>query len=496
MPYSSEAASLPGLFTTGGFDTFTVRMMFTRTATGIALSGEGGVEVVELSTNLGGAASARFFSVEGSGSDLHVSWRSALAKAVEAGFPLVNPVVGVPAHLTYQKSMFLPFRGRRKISQILLPELEGELPVSAEAAVADFVATESGKEGTRAIAIACELEKLEMILTVLPEGSDVSSFQTDMVGLSSAALFGGVKNGVGVYLRGDVALLTTLKAGRPAVFRKLRTTGDSLADVGQITAALVDTIGEDDEILLACGRLTEPLIASLARAGVRNVKVPDDWDIFLSKESPDLLEPGRFLPAIGLALKGVGAREAIPFDLCQGRLKPGGNTSQLKVPALRTAVLLGLVIVLSLGHLFAGYTSAKSRYDSYSLSLRSDFEDLFPGTKVVSELAQLEEKLVRLEQRTQLLAAYTDGGSNSLSVLGELSRVIPESLLLKVNDFSLDAKRLRLEGTLPSFDAVEKLKVAVESSQRFRDVKVLNARVGADSSKVSFRLQMEVIQDV
>ncbi len=77
-------------------------------------------------------------------------------------------------------------------------------------------------------------------------------------------------------------------------------------------------------------------------------------------------------------------------------------------------------------------------------------------------------------------------------MLGELSSIVPEGLALKINELSIDSERLRIEGTVPSFDAVEKIKVAMEGSSRFGDVKVQNARIGADASKVSFRMQMEV----
>jgi hypothetical protein len=43
-----------------------------------------------------------------------------------------------------------------------------------------------------------------------------------------------------------------------------------------------------------------------------------------------------------------------------------------------------------------------------------------------------------------------------------------------------------------SFDAVDRIKSILEESAVFDDVKVQNARIGADASKVSFRLQMEV----
>ena len=46
--------------------------------------------------------------------------------------------------------------------------------------------------------------------------------------------------------------------------------------------------------------------------------------------------------------------------------------------------------------------------------------------------------------------------------------------------------------TLSSFDAVDRIKAALDSESIFTEVQVQNARVGADINKVTFRVQMEV----
>jgi general secretion pathway protein L len=80
-----------------------------------------------------------------------------------------------------------------------------------------------------------------------------------------------------------------------------------------------------------------------------------------------------------------------------------------------------------------------------------------------------------------------------LSILAGLSAAIPDDVSLKLDELSYDSKKLRFEGSVSSFDAVDRIKAALESEPLFTDVQVQNARVGADLNKVTFRLQMEVL---
>lgn len=466
--------------------------MLIKTATGIDLAEDGSMRLVELEASLKGVALVKAGEFHGGSDDPVSSWKEAFDKASEAGYSFANSVVGIPAFLTFQKSLFLPFSSRRKVLQVLLSELEGEVPISTDEALADFIASESGKDGMQAIAVACRKDTVKEVLDILPESASILAMQTDLVGLASASMFGGISSGSVVHCGRDGIMIAGLSSGRPVTIRKKRYTGSGIDDVMMITDEIAGMVDAEDDILLACGELNEPVIASLAKENITGIRNPGEWEIFSDGDSGALDDPGRYLPSLGLALRGIGRREAPPFDLCQGTVRPASRLGELKTPVIRTCALFCLIVLLGIGNLVIGYTSAKSRYDKYSRSLRSEFVELFPGTKVVSELPQLQEKYTQLERRSNDLVAYSGSESGALAVLGDLSRTVSEGLAMKINELFIDSRNLRIEGTVPSFDAVEKIKVAMEGSSSFGEVKVQNARVGADASKVSFRMQLEV----
>jgi hypothetical protein len=80
----------------------------------------------------------------------------------------------------------------------------------------------------------------------------------------------------------------------------------------------------------------------------------------------------------------------------------------------------------------------------------------------------------------------------ALTVLARLSAAVPARIALKIDELSYDSKKLRLEGSVSSFDSVDRIKNALEDDPAFAEVQVQNARVGAEKNKVTFRLQMEV----
>jgi hypothetical protein len=73
-----------------------------------------------------------------------------------------------------------------------------------------------------------------------------------------------------------------------------------------------------------------------------------------------------------------------------------------------------------------------------------------------------------------------------------LSAAVPEDVPLKLDELSYDSKKLRLDGSVSSFDVVDRIKGALDSEPLFAEVQVQNAKVGANINKVTFRLQMEI----
>jgi len=464
--------------------------MMTKSSTGISLLQDGTIRVVELHASLQGVTLKRASTFEGEGESRNERWGSAFQMALQDGYTLERLVMGLPSADTFRRSLSFPFQGRRRISQVLLSELEGEIPVSPEQIVADFLISGSDRDGCHGIAIATRTETLKGVLDLLPSGTVPVAIQTESVGLATAAAFSGLNDGAVVLCEGSSCIGSGLDSGKAISLRRLKLSGDLKKDVDDIADLVTGLLDDKEDVVLACGGLLEPLLSALGAQRITRVKTPGELEIFRSAERALTGDPGPYLPALGLALRGLGRQESSTVDLRQGPFRAESPLGQMRRPAIRTAVIFGAVFLLGLGNLISGYTNAKAQFESYSGALEKSFVSLFPDTKIVSEVAQIQEKITSLERRTNDLAGFS--GAGALTVLSELSSAVPRDLDLKVDELSLDSGRLRLDGMVSSFDAVDRIKSILEESAVFDDVKVQNARVGADASKVSFRLQMEV----
>ncbi len=466
--------------------------MMTRISTGMSLAHDGTIRVVELNASLQGVALKRASTFEGEGEGSLERWGSAIQMALQDGYSLERLVIGLPSADTFRKSLSFPFQGRKRVSQVLLSELEGEIPVPPDKVVADFLVSGSDREGIRGIAIATRSETLKDVLDLLPPGTVPAAIQTEAVGLAGSAVFSGLSDGAVILCEGSSCVGSGLNSGKTVSLRRLELSGDPVNDVHEIADLITGLLDGNDEVILACGGLLEPLLSALGSEGITRVKTAGELEIFRGAERTLTGDAGPYLPALGLALKGLGRQEAPDVDLRQGQFRPDNPLGQMRKPAIRTAVILGAVFLLGLGNLVSGYTVAKAQYQSYAGALESSFKELFPDSVLQkgAAIAQIQERITALERRTQDLAGFSEAGA--LTVLAELSRSAPGDLGLEVDELSLDSGRLRIDGTVSSFDAVDRIKSVLEESPVFADVKVQNARVGADASRVSFRVQMEV----
>ncbi len=117
---------------------------------------------------------------------------------------------------------------------------------------------------------------------------------------------------------------------------------------------------------------------------------------------------------------------------------------------------------------------------------------MFPGSRHQpgQEAGHIKGELDDLKRKMATLSGLE--GRGALLVLAVLSAAVPEDVTLKLDELSYDSKKLRFEGSVSSFDTVDRIKGVLDSEPLFTDVQVQNARVGANINKVTFRLQMEV----
>jgi Tfp pilus assembly protein PilN len=465
--------------------------MFEKKSLGIAFEADGTVRVAELVSNMRTVTLTRAWSIQPEGVDNFDSWKQAIDGLRDSKVDLDNVVLGIPDSVIYRKHLNFPFSNRKRIMQILNSELDGEIPLPIDAVVADFIPGQPVGAGLHGTAMACDKSTLSRFLDMVGSGVRVKSVQTGSVGLAVAAARAGMSDGVAVHCSPGEAVLVEFRSSKVKTIKRLALTGED----GTKTQLLVEGIRQHtlngDEVYLDCAELADEVSATFTGDGTMSLKTPSDLEIVQSAAGADA-DPSRNMPAIGLALSGLGSNGALSFDLRQGSFKQITPLAGLRGSILRTSALLLIVGFLAVVSLFTSLNQARGEYQNLKSQLELQFKELFPGSRHQEgqEAGHIKGELDDLKRKMADLSGLE--GRGALSVLAGLSAAIPEEVVLKLDELSYDSKKLRLEGSVSSFDTVDKIKEALDSAPLFADVQVQNARVGANINKVTFRLQMEV----
>ncbi len=463
--------------------------MFERKSTGIALEADGTVRVAELTATVRSLALSRVATFEPEGSDIYASWESGIRRAGVEGYEMSSVVIGIPDSMVYRKSLTFPFRNRNRIMQILQSELEGEIPLPPGSFVADYLDGPAEGDGASVTALAVESDTVSRIMEILDGETGVRGIQTTGVGVVAASMRAGIDEGVVVWSGDTDAVVVEMRSSMPAGIRRYHLSGPDDLDAA-LLAEVVGLLSKvDDRVCILGAGPVDTLAPMLKKEST--LRITRTLDLGIVSE-PAVVSGGQqdYLAAVGLALRGVGAKGGVPFDLRQGPFLENRPLEGFKIPMLRTAAIAAFALLLGIGSLALGHGSARDEYNGYATRLEMEFTELFPGTRVVNEIAQTTEKLEVLKRRSEALAGLT--GGSALTALSRLSALVPADVALRLNELSYDSRKLRLEGTVSSFDAVDKIKSSLETDPMFSQVQVQNARVGADVNKVNFRLVMEV----
>jgi Tfp pilus assembly protein PilN len=478
------------LFTLHGSQ-FTVKSMFEKRSLGIAFEADGTVKVAELTSNMRTVILSRAWTIQPGSEENIDSWKQAIDHLRESKVDLDNAVIGIPDSLIYRKHLSFPFSNRKRIMQILNSELDGEIPLSIDTVVADFIAGQPVGSGLHGTAMACDKSILSRFLDITGPGVRLKSVQTGSVGLATASIRAGMMDGAAVQCGPGEAVLVEFRSSKVKTIKRLALTMSDERNAQLLVEGIRQHAVDGDEIYLGCGDLYDQVRAGLNGEGTLHIKTLADLDIVQRATDVDV-DQDHNVSAIGLALSGLGTSEALLFDLRQGSFKQLTPLAGLRGSILRTSALLLIVGFLGVTSLVTSLNQARNEYQNLKNQLELEFKELFPGSKPIDgqESAQIKGELDDLKRKMGDLSGLE--GRGALSVLAGLSAAIPADISIKLDELSYDSKKLRLEGVVSSFDMVDRIKGALDSEPLFAEVQVQNARVGANINKVTFRLQMEV----
>jgi type IV pilus assembly protein PilM len=471
----------------------------------------------------------------------------------EQRLPTDRVVVSLPVHLISLRTLTLPFSDLRKLEKVVPFEIEALLPYPLEEVVVDYQTIEATDGKTNLLAAAAPRRLIKNYLDQLSQaGVDPEAVELDGMALMNLVRYADVEPGAADHHPdGDWAVLDIgasktvvciLHRGQTAFLRTILWGGRDVTAAVSEACSISPEEAEDwkreaglaDEeisrfqqkgVSQTIRRALEPLVSELTRTfHVYQTLEPPEGRTSLTGfilygggsklkglESHLTSELGMravtrvpkiasgngtpwdpaYALGLGLALKGAQLPGGSPMNFRKGEFAHGREATGKTARARYLWIGVLLLAALGVADLYAKYTLQLNKYQMLKTQVREQFKSMFPeAMNIVDEVQQAKTAVAEMRKKASL---FGSGDWTSLELMAELTRRMPPTVKIEVQDLVIESGRLRLEAQTDSFESVDKVKASLEQFEAFRDVTVSDAKVSADQSKVRFRLTMTVV---
>lgn len=446
-------------------------------------------------------------------------------------------VTALPLESFSFREVRLPFRDRKRIRQTLPYELEQMLPFSIDDALVDYLVLNQSEE-TDLLAVVVRKAVLDERLALLaPFAKSVPVVDAETVPLAGWLLQGSDADAVSILLDAGAARtsLVIVSGGRIVHLRSLPLGGE------RVTKSLAEGMGVDyeeaerrkrdggsgvDEALDAFCRelhrevsntvdmlmlrriLSEPPsrlylaggcslsnrfrneLGRLFSLDAREPTFPQQDSLQFSGEAQKNWIPAVMNQALALALREAARGKG--FNFVRGGFTASGILEKLRDDVPWAGPVAAAVIILLGLNLFLDYRD-DSRYLSH---LRQETVGIFSRT--MPEVTRIVDPVQQMQTAVADIRRAAAGPDQSgypvtvLSVLRDISRLVPESVDFLITNFTYDEQSIRIQGETDNFNTVDTIRAALDQGDAFGMVTISSANLMRQGGRVSFDLRMEL----
>ncbi len=440
--------------------------------------------------------------------------------------------IALPAGLVSARRITLPFTQSEALRRALPYEMEAHLPFDASDVMIDFQLLQTTPESAAILWVsACPKTILNRCLSRLreigidPAGVGVDAFSlyalyrhfnpkssqrdaaalADLAGLAGAEILMvdiGASKTTLCDIQQDIQWTRTLPMGGNAITEAIAATRhlpweeaekhktghgtDAVGVIACIQTALGPWLMEIEKSLRS-EHPGKPAFYYLTGGGSALNGVDEIMTATLSMQPLPLHLPVSplFAQGLGVALNGP----AINFrqgEWANGAAPPKGRRAAVGRVLLALLFLAGLMV----GDLALYAHQKEARYQESKTGLRRAFLELFPQARNAPD--EVEHTRAQITKLSQIAGALSVGERSPLRVLNQIASAIPgPPVFIEVQAMTLDEETVRIEAQTDSYLSIDKIRDAL-MKLHFQDIKVSDAKVTADQSKVQFRVQISI----
>lgn len=439
----------------------------------------------------------------------------AIEKIVEeTGATGASCILSLPPGEVAYRNVKLPFRERKKISQLLPLELEAGLPSPVEEYTIDFDIVHKA-EFTDIIAASVRTETLDELTGMLRHFGIKAGYITSAPVAEALwyARYAVTKSDGFLFLNVDDACATAClvfsgKLHLARTFRLPRGNTEKRAErlqkeIRRITAAF-ETIYDDecrfDRVLLSCTgsgyeeeharRIGQALHHGLD-VDVREVTLADDGG-FKNLQYPedDRFEKRLFNSALGLA--GIEIGGITPFNFSRDHFFIQKHLEENKTELAATGILFFIVFIMILGNAIVHARFLDHQVRQLDAEIAEIFRTTLPDQSMGSDpVSQVEGEIERIRKQSALAGDAAVDIVN-IDILNAISRSIPGEIDVLVTGMVRSDDHVTISGTIDGFNAVEEVKSQLETIGFFEKITISSANMDSSINRVRFRIRADM----
>ncbi|WP_300461098.1 GspL/Epsl periplasmic domain-containing protein [Desulfobacula sp.] len=416
-------------------------------------------------------------------------------------------VISLPLSCFFFRTLDLPFKNRKKISQILSLELERYLPWPVEDVISDFCLlpknSKDAFETTMAGVASIQTGHLEQFKTIFSECGVHPDVITAGSGYGSALVYAGTADPDAFCLFAHVEpLLASVYAVRWGELVFTRTVSfDADHPVPSITKNLIHTVLSVNEMftnplelkeIVLSGTVsflptlvaeTEKELAMPVRVfdmliGAQRLPIPES----VSEDPPDVI-----WNAIAMGVNEIKGVETFNFSRQVSDLALFYQENKSSI--LVSAVLSFFLFLAWTLNPMVQMNRMERQIEQLDTRIVRVFKSCFPDvTTIVDPVHQMQLKVAALTEKKNL--AVFDGYPLCIDVLNEISNSLPPSLDIVFSRFVRAENNLIVTGSAAQFNTIDKMKNHFKNIALFKEVDIHSASMDKKDKRVTFNLKI------
>lgn len=395
----------------------------------------------------------------------------------------------LPAKSAYVRMLELPFRDTKKIAAALPFSLSSQIPVPVEDCLTSAIINSKPPDGSSKVTAAAIPKKIVDQILDAAQLAQIPLHILDVPPFSMVPLVAeSAQNALLIAVNPEETIISHIQSGELNGYQLLpkKIEPENNGDIQSLSRAIQALTTSDRDEALPVFLVGDCDIELLAKS-------LNDMDYDAKELSLRLageIVPPAYFHATALAYRAAETNDSESFNFRSGEYALKGEWQKLK-RALWVAA--GLTIASALIVAAAAILQYRTRVNQVNMlqgEMTQIFQKTFPATTAIVDIPlQMKSSIRELRENMSFI-----GGSQPqiLSILKLLS-ASAGNLQLEVEELSIGADEVKVNGNAPSFDAINKATEQLGHSPLVENVQVADTQMALKGDKINFRLILDLV---